>query len=91
MATTPMPTARLDPVRVLPDHQDKISRGRRRLSAHLDLDLSNTGVLEQFIEERFDAWIEEQISRHDEAQAPAGAGAGAGAGPKRTRKREDKA
>jgi len=73
MATMPM--AKTQTVRVLPDDADRIARGRRRLAAALDQDLTDTQVLEMYLA-GFDQWLEGQIA------APA-------TPEKKARKRED--
>jgi hypothetical protein len=51
------------PIRVLPDHADRIRRGRRRLSAEADSDVDDSALLAQFIEEQFESWLEDLIRR----------------------------
>ncbi len=51
------------PIRVLPDHGDRIRRGRRRLSAEADSDLDDSALLAQFIDERFEGWLDEMVAR----------------------------
>ncbi len=45
------------PIRVLPEHGDRIRSGRRRLSAEADTDLDDTQLLAEFIEEGFEDWL----------------------------------
>ena len=66
MATMPA-SIKTQTVRVLPDDADKIARGRRRLAAALDQDLTDTQVLERFIARGFDQFIEDEIA---ESQPP---------------------
>jgi hypothetical protein len=45
------------PIRVLPEHGDRIRSARRRLSAEADTDLDDTQLLAEFIEEGFEGWL----------------------------------
>lgn len=43
------------------DRADKVSRARRRLAAALDVDLTDSSLLERFIESEFDSWVAKQL------------------------------
>ncbi len=61
-STVPDFTRRADkPIRVLPEHGDRIRSGRRRLSAEADTDLDDTQLLAQFIEENFEDWLKHKL------------------------------
>lgn len=51
------------PLRVAPDQEEIVRRGRRQLAAKLNQDLSDDALLAQFILERFDGWIDEVRER----------------------------
>lgn len=60
------------PLRIPPDEEEVIRRGRRLLSAELNRDLDDNEVLAQFIRERFDGWVEDlrsRVSSEPEAEA----------------------
>ncbi len=64
------------PIRVLPEHGDRIRRGRRQLSAQADADLDDSALLAQFIEERWDDWLSEQTktARRERTEGEDGGG-----------------
>jgi hypothetical protein len=68
-----VPRHRERPIRLLPEHGDRIRRGRRRLSAETDNDLDDSALLGRFIEERFDRWVEDLVRQVRESR---GVGAG---------------
>ena len=49
------------PIRVQPEHGDRIRSGRRRLSAEADTDLDDTQLLAEFIEEGFEDWLKGKL------------------------------
>jgi hypothetical protein len=46
---------------VLPEHGDRIRSGRRRLAAEADVDLDDSALLAQFIEEGFAGWLSRKL------------------------------
>ena len=50
------------PIRVQPEHGDRIRSGRRRLSAEADTDLDDTQLLAEFIEEGFEDWLKGKLA-----------------------------
>jgi len=57
------------PIRVQPEHGDRIRSGRRRLSAEADTDLDDTQLLAEFIEEGFEDWLKGKLEAIRQARS----------------------
>jgi hypothetical protein len=49
------------PIKVLPEHADRIRSARRRLAAEMDVDLDDTGFLAELIEQTLDSFLARRL------------------------------
>jgi hypothetical protein len=45
------------------DHLQAIGRARRRLAAALDVDLTDSDLIQRFIDDKLEEWVAEQVSQ----------------------------